>query len=465
MFEVTTMKSSFSLAPLLAALVLAGCASTPQLAPQPAPPAAFRDAGPAAAPAPAVADGRWWQAFADPRLDALVARAGQQNQSIQVAAARLTQARALLRNADAARAPQLGVAVGAARQTTIGQGPLPATYLTGIADFSYEIDLFGRLAKASDAASQDAAARAALLRDTRLLVQSQVAQAYFSLRALDDESALVKDQVRAYHDTLRLTERRFQAGDIAELDVARVQSEVAATESEALAIERQRAQVEHALALLVGDEATSFGLEAGAWDSALPVVPAGLPSSMLERRHDVAAAMASLRASQARLGVAQAAWFPDLVLTASGGTAAPQLSDVFKASSQAWGVGALLSLPLFDGGRREAAQANAQGELDAALASYREQVLTALKEVEDELSALRLLADQQRAQTQAVDAAARATRLSATRYRNGLVSQLELLDAQRSELRNRRQALQVRAAQYQATVALIRALGGGWNAV
>ena len=453
-----------SLLPLLAALVLTGCATAPAPLPHALrePPAAFRDPGVAGTPAPANTEGRWWQAFGDPALDALVERAQAQNTSLQVAAARVQQARALLRAADAARTPQVGASAGASRGTTAGQGPAVSNLFSVGVDLSYEVDLFGRLSGASQAAAQDLAAREALERSTRLLVQAQVAQAYFALRALDDEHRIVQETVAAYHDTLRLSERRLAAGDIAELDVERLKSEVAATESEALALERQRAQAEHALAVLTGEAAPEFALAAADWSSALPVVPAGVPSSVLARRPDVAAAQATLRAAQLRVGVAQAAWFPTLALTATGGSASPELSDLFRGPARAWGLGALLSLPLFDGGRREAGVGHARGELEAAFAGYREQVLVAFKDVEDELSALRLLAAQQQAQAAAVQAAARATTLSATRWRNGLVSQLELLDAQRSELRNRRQALQVRAAQYQSTVALIRALGGGW---
>jgi multidrug efflux system outer membrane protein len=188
-----------------------------------------------------------------------------------------------------------------------------------------------------------------------------------------------------------------------------------------------------------------------------------VPATVLARRPDVSAAMAQLEAAQARVGVAQAAWFPNVSLTANGGFASPEVSDLFKWSARAWSVGALLSLPLFDGGRREAGVRVARGDFDAALAEYRGTVLVAFKDVEDELASLRLLHEQSQAQARAVESAVRTTALSETRYRNGFVSQLDLLDAQRSELRNRRQAAQVRAAQYQATVGLIRALGGGWE--
>lgn len=454
---------------VVVALSLAGCATVPPLdaSALPAAPAAFKEGDgrwTAVAPADARPRGTWWTAFSDPVLDDLVARAERGNSSIQVAAARLEQARALVRSARAERSVQVGAGAGVVRERDLVTEGRASTAISAGADLSYEVDLFGRLARAQDAATRDAQAREALVQSTRLLVQANVAQTYFTLRAVDVERGLVRATVEAYRQTLRVTERRHEFGDLGELDVVRVTSEVSATESEALALDRARAQLEHALAVLVGEVASNFNLTESGWHSALPVVPAGVPGSVLARRPDVAAAQRTLLAAQARVGVAKAAWFPDLVLTGSAGYASPELGDLFKWSARAWSAGALLSLPLFDGGRRQAAVQSAVAELDAALASTREQILVAFKEVEDELASLRLLADQRQAQERAVAAASRATELSAVRYRNGLVSQLELLDAQRTELRNRRAALHVRAAQYQATVGLIRALGGTWDA-
>jgi multidrug efflux system outer membrane protein len=462
---------SLKLTPLLFALVLAACANVPVVTPvaAPAAPAAYKELDghwAKAAPAEAQPRGEWWKAFADPQLDALVEQAGAHSTSIQLAAARLSQARALLQATDADRSVQIGVGGGAQRQTAVpGTGSPPGAALTTLslgASVSYEPDLFGRLAKASRAAALDAQGSAALLQSTRLLVQADVAQTYFALRALDTERALVRQTVDAFRDTLELTERRFQAGDVAELDLARARTEVAANESQALALDRRRAEVEHALAVLLGELPSQFSLPEADWAGPPPVVPPGLPSTLLARRPDVSAAQSAMLAAQARLGVAQAAWFPDVALTASGGFASTDLGDLFKWSARSWGVGALLSLPLFDGGRREAGVHNANAQWDAAAASYREAVLEAFRDVEDHLSALRLLAEQAHAQSRAVESAARATTLSDTRYRNGYVSQLELLDARRSELANRREAVEVRAARYQATVALIRALGGDW---
>ncbi|BEP61445.1 efflux transporter outer membrane subunit [Variovorax sp. V213] len=419
-----------------------------------------------AVPSEAQTRGAWWLAFNDPVLNALVEKADVNNNNIQAAAARLAEARALARSANADRMPQIGLSGGANRGAGLDKATAstrPATMTNIGATFSYELDLFGRLSGASNAAKLDAAGREGLLQSTRLAVQAEVAQTYLQLRALDAERALVREQVEAYRDTLRLTQRRQQAGDIAELDVARVQTEVSSTESDALALDRQRAQVEHALAVLVGDSASSFGLRTDDWATALPSVPPGVPATVLTRRPDVSAAQNAVLAAQARVGVAQAAWFPDISLTGSAGYASPEIGDLFKWSARSWGVGALLSLPIFDGGRREAGVQGANAQLDGALANYRNQVLVAFQEVEDQLSAIRILQEQSTVQAQAVTSAQRATSLSDTRYRNGYISQLDLLDARRSELRNRRQALQVKSAQYQAAVGLIRAIGGGWE--
>ncbi|HET9578703.1 MAG TPA: efflux transporter outer membrane subunit [Usitatibacter sp.] len=456
------------LAPLLAALVLAGCASVPAIdaASLPPTPAAFKEGRwTQAAPAEAASRGAWWKAFADPALDDLVVRADRNNNDIRVAAARLDQAQAFLRAARADQLPRADLGAGVSRQDGLPLNPAgsPTTlYRLGV-NASYEVDLFGKLSQATRAARLDAQAREALLQSTRLLVQSEVAQTYLALRALDAERALVRGTVGAYRETLDLTQRRYRAGDVAELDVERVRSEVAANEAEAFALDRERAQLEHALAVLLGEAASDFTLPEADWKTALPAIPPGVPATVLARRPDVSAAQSTLLAAQARVGVAKAAWFPDIALTAAGGQASPEIGDLFKWSARAWGVGALLALPLFDGGRREAGVDNARAEMEASLARYREQVLVALREVEDQLAALRLLAEQSQATERAVSAAARSTSLSDARYRNGLVSQLDLLDARRSELRNRRQALQVRSAQYQATVGLIRALGGGWE--
>jgi outer membrane protein, multidrug efflux system len=450
--------------------LVAGCAAPPiDPSALPRTPEAFKEDAPhfkvvTAQPT----DGAWWSVFRDPVLDDLVRRADRGNTSIQVAAARLVQARALLREASSERLPQVGLGASAQRGDglTVTNAPAghPFTVYSLGTNVSWEADLFGRLRQASSAAALDADASRALLANTRLVIEADVAQAYIALRALDEERALVRQTVGAFRGTLDLTERRYRAGDVAELDVARAATQVAATEADALGLDRRRAQLEHAIAVLVGEVPSGFALAETPWAVTLPAIPAGLPAEVLARRPDVAAAQATMLAAQARVGVAKAAWFPDIALTGAGGVASLQVSDLLKYSARAWSLGALASLPIFDGGRREAGVRFASGGMDAAIAQYREQVLVALRDVEDQLAALRLLERQGEAEQRAVDAASRATALSERRWREGLVSQLELLDAQRSELADRRAAVEVKSARYQATVGLVRALGGGWEA-
>ena len=448
---------------LAATLLLAACAGAPLRPPGdlPVPPAAFKEAAPATAATPPRA--AWWETFGDPLLDDLAQRAALHNRSLQVAAARLAQARALLARTEAERRPQVQLTAGAGRESTPATQGRASTSLGLGASLAWEVDVAGRLARGGDAAALDAREREALLNDARLLVQAEVARSYFALRALDAERVLVRATVQSHRDTLQLTERRLAAGDVPELEVARVRTELTTNEAEALALDRQRSQLEHALAVLVGEAASDFAIAEGGTAATLPQVPAGVPSTVLVRRPDIAATRHALLAAQARLGIAETAWWPALALTANGGLASPELGDLLRAGARSWGLSALLSLPVFDGGRREAGIAAAQAEMAAALARHRDQALIAFREVEDELAAVRLLGDQAAAQARAVDAAARVSALSMARYRNGYVSQFELLEAQRGELRSRRQQAQVSAARFQATVGLIRALGGSWS--
>ena len=452
-----------TLTPFFAALLLAGCASVGSVDPSQLPqaPAAYKTQTANVATALTAS---WWQPFADPVLDDLVARAMAANTSVQSAANRLAQARAALGSVQANRLPQLGASAGAGRSSTPGQlVAQPATQYSAGLNLAYELDLGGRLLHERNAAALDVQAREQLLADARLLVQANVARGYLALRALDAERDIVKGTVAAYAETLSLTEKRARAGDVADLDLARVRAELAANEAEAFALDRRRVELETALAVLLGEVPSGFTLAPVAWTTALPTVPAGLPSELLQRRPDLAAARSQLEAAQARVGEARAAWWPSLSLTAQGGGVSNELSNLLKSGASTWGVGLLAALPIFDGGRREAGVNAAKAQLDGSSIAFREQFLLALKDVEDQLGALALLQSQGEASARAVSAAGQALKLSDTRYRNGLVSQLELLDARRSELANRRAALQVRSAQYQATVGLIRALGGGWS--
>ncbi len=452
----------------LAAALLAGCASAPlETASAVSTPASFKGSSLTGTPAPTQASA-WWLFFSDPVLNDLESRATTDNSDIRIAAARLTQARALLKSARADMWPQAGASYTASRSTTQQPYPKAANSHTLDLDLSYEVDVFGRLSQASKAAKLDADASAALAKDTQLLVQSRVAQTYFALRTLDEDRAIVADTLDAYRSSLKVTQRRFEEGDVAQLDVARLETEVASTQSQAYALDQQRANLANALSVLVGEPATTFDVAAASWSSqpwagAVPVIPAGVPSQVLQRRPDVIAAGASLNAAQKRVHVARAAWFPTLTLTASGGYASGDLNTLFDKGMEGWSLAGILSQAVFDGGRRNAGIDYAKGGLDAAFAGYQQQVLVAFQDVEDQLSDLSYLQQQQTAEDEAVAASTRALAQSQSRYRNGSSSQLEVLDAQRSHLAIRRQALRVRAAQYQSTVGLIRALGGGWQ--
>ncbi|WP_457323526.1 efflux transporter outer membrane subunit, partial [Roseateles sp. P5_E11] len=361
-----------NLTPLFAALLLAGCASVGTVDPSQLPqaPAAYK--AQVANDAPALT-ASWWQPFADPVLDDLVGRAMAANTSVQAAANRLAQARAALGSTEAARLPQLGVAAGAGRAADPGARGV-TQYNAGL-NLAYELDLGGRLLHERNASALDVLAREQLLADARLLVQANVARGYLALRALDAEREIVRGTVAAYGETLSLTEKRARAGDVADLDLARVRAELAANEAEALALDRRRLELETALAVLLGEPASNFRLAPTAWATALPTVPAGLPSELLQRRPDLAAARSQLQAAQARVGVAQAAWWPSLSLTAQGGGVSSELSNLLKSGASTWGVGLLAALPIFDGGRREAGVNAAKTQLDGSAIAFREQFL------------------------------------------------------------------------------------------
>lgn len=446
------------------ACLLAGCAAPPALhgAAPVSVPGAF-SAAPADAPGPSPT--AWWQAFDDPVLADLEVRAQAGNAGLEAAAARVAQAHALVQGASSARRPRADLAAGVDRQggPLLNDAGTSGTLITASARMAWELDLSGRLARAADAAALDAAARESLLAAGQLAVQAEVAQTYYALRAADAERGLAEDSLRAQRDGLQIAEQRVRSGSLAAVDLARWQADVAAGEADLHALARRRGELEHALALLLGLPAMEFRLAPAAWAPRLPAVPPGIPSEVLARRADIAAAARSLAAAEARAGEARSAWWPRLVLTAAGGQASSDLGSLLHAASRAWGTGLLATLPLFDGGRREAEVRRADADVLAARAAHRQQVLVALQEVEDQLVALRTLADEAQARAAAVAAAERATALSAARHARGLASRADLLKAQRHEGEHRRHALQVQARRVQATLALIRALGGGWG--
>ncbi|MGJ9417142.1 efflux transporter outer membrane subunit [Massilia sp. CMS3.1] len=472
-------------APLLAALLLSACAAPAFRQPAIDTPAAFKEAGDIrtaadgslwrlARPAEQQARGQWWLAFQDPRLTELVDEASSNNASLAVAAARVKQARAIAGIAQADRVPQVGVGVGAQRARPApldlnlpqGSSIAPQNSYSASLSASYEVDLFGRVGSSVEAARQDAGASEASYRSVLLSLQADVAQTWFRLRALDAELATVDGAVRLREESVRINQRRFDLGDIGEFDLARAKTELSATRAEAIGLQRQRTNAEHALAVLLGRPAARFTATTSPLpDSvALPAIPAGLPSTLLERRPDIASAQRAMEAANARIGVARAAMFPALNINAGGGGVGGTMAEVFHWSSRSWVLGALLSLPIVDGGRNKANVTRSEAVLEESVAAYRERVLAAFAEVEDNLAGVRILAAQGEQVDDAVRSARRSAELARKLYDAGRSSYLDLLDAQRNLAASERSAVQLRGNQAMTTVALIRALGGGWDA-
>jgi multidrug efflux system outer membrane protein len=428
-----------------------------------------------AQPAESQARGEWWKVFDDAVLDELETEAIFANQSLKAAAARVSQARALVGVAKADRSPQVNANFGPTREKVSpaslglpdGINVPPFTVWRGLLTASYEVDLFGRVADNLSAARSDFAASEAVLRSVQLALQGDVAQTYFALRETDEELQLLRDTVKLREESANLLARRFELGDIGELDVARAKTEFSVARNDAIALERQRAQLEHGLALLLGKPPAAFSLAPAPLASALPVIPAGLPSSLLERRPDIAAAQRTMAAANARIGVAKSAFFPLLNLTAQGGLESAELGDLFKWSSRTWTLGPLfgtiLSMPLIDGGRNQANLERSLAVLDESVADYRQRVLAAFGEVEDNLVAIRTLAEQTDATRDSVTSATRAFSIADSRYKAGASNYLDVIDAERSLLSIQRLDTQVKGARAVSTVALIRALGGGWE--
>lgn len=378
---------------LLISAALAGCAADVDRSgelPQTA--AHFREVNPAARDAARDASlanvppqGEWWRVFADPVLDDLVQRSSRSNRDIHLAAARLAQARALRKSATADLIPRLNLSGDVSRvsgpltNAAAGSGTL---FVSGL-NASYEPDLFGRASRAEKAGQLDVVAAEHALRAARLLVAAEVAQTYFTLRALDEEREMVRGTARSERASSRLTEGLAQSGLASTLAVVRLRAEADSVASDALALDRRRAELEHALAVLVGETASVFTVTAMARTPVLPHIPENIPGTVLARRPDVQAAQQSMFAAHMRVGVARDSWLPSITLTGLLGLAAPGAGSLLQASALATAAGAGLRLPILDGGRYEARVEKADAELDEAVARYAQQILVGIKEVED----------------------------------------------------------------------------------
>ncbi|HEX8127012.1 MAG TPA: TolC family protein [Allosphingosinicella sp.] len=457
---------------ILAALLIAGAGplqagkpSVPELS-RPAIPERFNAAEryPAATvPQASLADEAWWKIFNDPVLDGFVKKARESNGSIFEAAARLEKSRALLRGAAAARNPNFGGGGGASQRTgpLINEAGQGGRLFYPSATLSYEVDLLGRLSKAKRAARLDAAASADLLRHARLLVEADTAQTYFEICALDEERSILARAADDQGATLKILEVRERNGLATRLAVNRARAEVATARSDIDDLDRRRAELVAGLALLMGEAPSDIAVPGKLGTP--PIIPSDIPSAVIARRPDISAGLRSVEAARARVGAAKVSWLPSLSLTGAQGFASPSLGSLLSSATQNFGLGFLFSIPGLDGGRHKARVRSARADLSLASAEYSTQLLTALRDVDNQLSAVRILGD--RAQTLssvADDDEVLATMLQA-RYSNGLISQLDYVEGLRIVLDHRRTAVQVNIARYVATIGLIRALGGGWG--
>ena len=422
-----------------------------------------------------VPKGAWWEVFGDQSLNDLQRRAEAANQDLKAAVARVEQARATARVARSELLPTLDANPSWTRQRYSPNqipnfGDLTANTFRAPLDLSYEIDLWGRVRRGFESARADAQASLASFHGVLLALHADVAQNYFALRALDAEIATVTGTVNLRKEQVQLVRSRFEGGIGNELDVARAETELATTEAEAASLAKRRAELENALAILVGENPTTFqlaaasGAEAAQWNPSPPAIPAGLPADLLERRPDVAEAERQLAAANARIGVAKAAFFPVVRLAGSGGYVSGDIDSLFNWESRVWSLGPSLSLPIFAGGRNVANYNRSKSAYDESVARYRQQILVAFGDVESSLAGIHHLGEQFAAQNRAVTNARRAAELAGDRYRAGIVSYLEVVDANREALLAERSRAQLAGLRLAASVQLIKALGGGWTA-
>lgn len=453
---------------LAALLVTAACSTAPTyVRPSTAVPADFKEARDwQAAGTNVPLPGEWWDAFGDPVLTGLEERIAGGNLDLAAAVARSDQARAIARQAGADRFPEVGVAAEASRNRVSAGRPLalgtaaPYTVGTVGASLTYELDLFGRVRDSVRSSRADAAASAADVAAVSLGLHAQLASIYFDMRGLDARIVLLRQTVEANQRAFQLTDTRHSGGIASGIDVSRAQNLLSSARAElsAVAVERQRD--EHAIAVLIGEAPAVFTLAVVDRQLAPPAIPAGLPSTLLERRPDIGAAERRVAAANARIGVARSALFPSVTLGAAGGFEAAR-GSLLSASNGFWALGPLsAALAIFDGGRRSAGVERARAEFVEAAASYRQTVLTAFREVEDALASERLLAAQERDQRAAAGAAEHTRELALIRYRDGAADYLEVVTAQTAALDAERALLTVRSQQLQTAADLIRALGG-----
>ncbi|MEW6369797.1 MAG: efflux transporter outer membrane subunit [Pseudomonadota bacterium] len=452
---------------LLALVVgLAGCSVGPAYqVPSTPQPAAFKELAGwvPAAPADALERGPWWQLFNDPILNELANGIEVSNQNVAAAVANYAQARALVQQQRAALFPSVNLQLSGDRSGVRGQGADNAYRLN--LGGSWEPDVWGRLRAGVTSAQAGAQATAADLASARLSAQGELAANYFTVRQLDAARALLADTIAGYERVLTITRNRFNVGIVARTDVLQAETQLANARNDELSLVRQRAQAEHAIAILLGKAPSDFTLAPlPEWRVTVPEVPVGVPSTLLQRRPDIAAAERDVAVANADIGIARSAYFPNIGLSASGGTVGSRVSDLFSVSNAAWSFGLSAAQSLFNAGATRASVAAAEARHQAAVARYRQTVLNAFADVEDQLTATRVLAQQQDLRRQASEAASLVEQQILNQYKAGQVSYTEVVQAQVTALNARRALVQVQADRQTVAVALIQALGGGWHA-
>jgi NodT family efflux transporter outer membrane factor (OMF) lipoprotein len=470
------VNGSLSSATLLLIGTLAACSFAPAYKTPESVPAtgAYKESGDwkAAQPVDDQSRGAWWTLFQDPQLDALEAKAIDANQNVKAAFARLQQARAATRIARADLFPTLSGGASAARSRLSANSP---TYFPGRkltynnfdleADLSYEFDVWGRVRNAVSSAKASQQASAADLGTLNLSIQAELASVYFTLRAEDAQQVLLDKTVEDYAQALKLTQNLYNGGAAAVADVAQAQAQLETARTQAADIRLQRAQSEHAVAVLLGENPSAFHAEPNPLPLELtpPPIDPGLPSSLLERRPDVGAAERRIAAANAQIGVARAAYFPVFSLSASAGFDSTRASNWLTAPSRLWSVGPAGVLTVFDAGRHRAQTAQAQAMYDEQVANYRSTVLIAYQEVEDNLAALRQLQEESISEAAAVTATAKALQQAQYRYKAGLVTYLEVATSENTSLQAQLSNVTIQQRRLNASVLLVKALGGGWQ--
>jgi NodT family efflux transporter outer membrane factor (OMF) lipoprotein len=411
---------------------------------------------------------KWWEIFKDPYLNALEEQVDIANQSIAQAEAQFRQSQSLVQTAAAAYFPtSTGTASVNRFRAASGQNVavIGVRYLFGaVLSAAWEPDLWGSVRRQVESSEANAQASAATLQALRLSTQATLAQNYFLLRVLDAQKMLLNDTVKTYEKTLKITQNRYAVGIAAKSEVVQAEAQLETAQAQAINLGIQRAQMEHAIAMLIGKTPTELTIALAPLNSLIPPVPASVPSQLLERRPDIAAAERQAAAANAQIGVAKAAYFPTLNLSASNGTQSRQFSSLLSSAARYWALGpAAVAIPLFDGGARGAQMQQAIDTYDASVAAYRQSVLVSFQEVEDNLAALRILEQEQQVQNKAVESSNKAVQLTTNQYKAGTVSFLNVMIDQAAALANEKTAVDLQGQRLNAAVLLVKALGGGWN--